>query len=88
MLFATRLIVSSHLSLKSIQCLLKRKKKKQKTNVSTAECLAKTFDILEQIRVKSLRIFKKYSKLARNGSRSLPLRVEELLEDNMAWNAS
>ena len=64
------------------------KKKKQKTNVSTAECLAKTFDILEQIRVKSLRIFKKYSKLARNGSRSLPLRVEELLEDNMAWNAS
>lgn len=75
------------LAFESIQCLL-RGKKKQKTNVSTAECLAKTFDILEQIRVKSLRIFKKYSKLARNGSRSLPLRVEELLEDNMGWNAS
>lgn len=56
----------------------RKKKKKQKANVSTAECLAKTFDILEQIRVKSLRIFTKYSKLARNGSRSLAQRVEEL----------
>lgn len=75
-----RLIVSSHLNPSSVYS---EEKKKQKTNVSTAKCLAKTFDILEQIKVKSLRIFKKYSKLARNGSRSLPLRVEELLEDNM-----